>query len=63
MFGFVYENQLYAGIVIFIELKEIDVILYGSSTVTGRILFIASKENDRIADEILCRLRRDVTTF
>ncbi|MBC5647334.1 YitT family protein [Christensenella tenuis] len=64
--GFVYENlesPLYAVIVIFIELKVIDVILYGTSVATGKMLFIISKENDRIANEILCRLRRGVTAL
>ena len=64
--GLVYENlesPLYAVIVIFIESKVIDVILYGTSVATGKMLFIISKENDRIANEILCRLRRGVTAL
>ena len=64
--GFVYDNlesPLYAVIVIFIESKVIDVILYGTSVATGKMLFIVSKENERIAKEILCRLRRGVTAL
>ena len=43
--GLVYENlesPLYAVIVIFIESKVIDVILYGTSVATGKMLFIIS---------------------
>lgn len=64
--GFVYgnlESPLYAIIVIFIESKVIDAILYGTSIATGKMLFIISKKNDLIANEIICRLGRGVTAL
>jgi len=64
--GFVYENlesPLYAVIVIVIESKVIDVILYGTSVATGKLLFIISRKNEEIAEEIMCRLRRGVTAL
>lgn len=64
--GFVYgnlESPLYAIIIIFIESKVIDAVLYGTSVATGKILFIISTKSNEIAEEIMCRLKRGVTAL
>jgi len=64
--GFLYgnlESPMYAVIVIVIESKVIDTILYGTSVATGKMLFIISPKNSEIAQTILCQLRRGVTAL
>jgi uncharacterized membrane-anchored protein YitT (DUF2179 family) len=64
--AFVYgnlESPMYAVIIIFIESKVIDAVMYGTSVATGKMLFIISKHNSEIAGEIMCQLRRGVTAL
>lgn len=62
--AFVYgniESPFYALVVIFITTKVIDMVLYGTDSGTGKMMFIISKDNQKIADRILIDLDRGVT--
>lgn len=62
--AFVYKNiesPFYALIVIYITTKVIDMILYGTDSGTGKMMFIISKYNQEIADKIIVDLDRGVT--
>lgn len=55
------ENALYAIIAIFVCSRLTDAILYGTDVGTGKMLFIISKRNGEIADQILTDIDRGVT--
>ncbi|MGN0453480.1 MAG: YitT family protein [Ruminococcus sp.] len=62
--AFVYgsiENALYAAIVIFMNSKIIDIVLYGVSRNNGKLLFIVTSEYDKVTDEIMAKVDRGVT--
>lgn len=62
--AFVYgniESPFYALVVIFITTKIIDMVLYGTDSGTGKMMFIISKYNNEIADKIIVDLDRGVT--
>ena len=56
-----YESPLYALIVIFINTKLIDSILYGMDEGNGKMMFIISQKSREIAPEILQDMGRGVT--
>ncbi len=55
------ENALYATIVIFISSRLIDVILYGTGSGNGKVVFIVSEKSEILAKEINNTLGRGVT--
>lgn len=55
------ESALYAVITIYVSSALVDTVLYGTGRGNGKMLFIASKENERIAEAILKDLSRGVT--
>ena len=56
-----WESPLYASIIIFITTKVIDAVLYGVNSATGKMMFIVSPKNPRIAERIMEELDRGVT--
>lgn len=64
MVFFVYnsiESVLYAIITIFVHIKVIDSISYGTSRDNGKLMFIITNEYDKISDTIMNSLERGVT--
>lgn len=55
------ESPLYAIVFIFVNTKVIDMVMYGSDSGTGKMMFIISKENREIKKHILEDLDRGVT--
>ena len=55
------ESALYAVITIYVSSALVDTVLYGTGRGNGKMLFIVSKENERIAQAILQSLSRGVT--
>ncbi len=53
----------YAAILLFIQAKVIDTLIYGSSLGTGRMMIIISKKNDEISEKIMTELKRGVTAL
>jgi len=58
-----YETPLYAVIVIFITSRVVDTVLYGTDSGTGKIMFIVSKKNQEIAQNIMSQIGRGVTVL
>lgn len=56
-----FESPLYAILVIFITSRVIDAVLYGTNLGTGKMMFIVSPQNERIARAILTKMERGVT--
>lgn len=56
-----FESPMYALIVIFITSKVVDTVLYGTDAGTGKVMFIISRESEKIKHEILFTLNRGVT--
>lgn len=54
-------SPVYSGIVIFVLTKIIDVMLYGASSATGKVMFIVSPESKKISQKIMKDLSRGVT--
>ena len=57
------ESALYALITIFVSTRLIDTILYGTDMGNGKVLFIISEKNQKIAQRILIELDRGVTAL
>ena len=53
----------YAAILIFLETKIIDTMMYGSSAGNGRMMFIVSQKNEEISKRILTEVKRGVTAL
>ncbi len=53
----------YAAILLFIETKIIDTLMYGSNLGTGRLVFIVSKKSDEISRRIINDVKRGVTAL
>ena len=62
--NFVYnslESALYAGIAIFVSIRVIDAISYGTSRGNGKLMFIITNKYDEVSTIILNNLKRGVT--
>lgn len=57
------ENPFYAVVIIYISTKVIDSILYGTDVGSGKLMFIISTENDKIATLIMEDMERGVTAL
>lgn len=57
------ESALYAGITIFVSVRVIDAVTYGTSRGNGKLIFIISDEFELISREIIGRLGRGVTVL
>lgn len=57
------ESALYAGITIFVSVRVIDAVTYGTSRGNGKLIFIISDEFELISREILDKLGRGVTVL
>ncbi len=55
------ESPLYAIVFVFVTTKVIDMVMYGSDSGTGKMMFIISKNNQEIKEHILKDLDRGVT--
>lgn len=55
------ESALYAGITIFVSVRVIDAVTYGTSRGNGKLIFIISDEFALISREIIQKLGRGVT--
>ena len=55
------ESALYAVVMIFVQSKAIDAVLFGMDK--GRVLLINSREHERIAQEIMEKMHRGVTVI
>lgn len=55
------ESALYAGITIFVSVKVIDAVTYGTSRGNGKLIFIISDKFETISREIIQKLGRGVT--
>ncbi len=55
------ESALYAIITIYVSSTLVDTVLYGTGSGSGKMLFIVSKSNERIAQTILSEMSRGVT--
>ncbi len=55
------ESALYAGIVIFVSIRVIDAISYGTSRGNGKLMFIITNKYDEVSTIILNNLKRGVT--
>ena len=53
----------YAAILIFIMSKIIDMMMYGSSAGTGRLMFIVSQKSAEISQRIMTEVKRGVTAL
>ena len=53
----------YAAILIFLETKIIDTMMYGSSAGNGRMMFIVSQKSEEISKRILTEVKRGVTAL
>ncbi len=53
----------YAAILLFVETKLIDAMMYGTSLGTGRVMFIISKKSAEISQRIMADLKRGVTVL
>lgn len=56
-----FESPMYAAIIIFINSRIIDTVLYGANSGTGKMMFIISPRNSEIANEIMEKIDRGVT--
>lgn len=64
MVFFVYhsiENVLYALLVIFISIKVIDAVSYGTSRGNGKLMFVISDNYEEVSANIMKNLKRGVT--
>ncbi len=57
------ESALYAGITIFVSVRVIDAVTYGTSRGNGKLIFIISDEFELISRGIIGRLGRGVTVL
>lgn len=57
------ESPFYAVVIIYISTKVIDAILYGTDIGSGKLMFIISSENDKIATLIMGDIDRGVTAI
>ena len=57
------ESALYAGITIFVGVRVIDAVTYGTSRGNGKLIFIISDSYDVISREIIQKLGRGVTVL
>lgn len=57
------ESALYAGITIFVSVRVIDAVTYGTSRGNGKLIFIISDSYDVISREIIKKLGRGVTVL
>ena len=57
------ESALYAGITIFVSVRVIDAVTYGTSRGNGKLIFIISDEFELISREIIDKLGRGVTVL
>ena len=57
------ESALYAGITIFVSVRVIDAVTYGTSRGNGKLIFIISDSYDVISREIIQKLGRGVTVL
>ena len=55
------ESALYAGIAIFVSIRVIDAISYGTSRGNGKLMFIITNKYDEVSTVILNNLKRGVT--
>lgn len=55
------ESALYAGIAIFVSIRVIDAISYGTSRGNGKLMFIITNKSDEVTEVILNNLKRGVT--
>lgn len=55
------ESALYAGIAIFVSIRVIDAISYGTSRGNGKLMFIITNKSDEVTAVILNNLKRGVT--
>lgn len=55
------ESALYAGIAIFVSIRVIDAISYGTSRGNGKLMFIITNKYDEVSTIILNNLKRGVT--
>lgn len=55
------ESVLYAAIAIFVSIKVIDTISYGTSRGNGKLMFIITNNYEEISNEIMTHLDRGVT--
>ena len=55
------ESALYAGITIFVSVRVIDAVTYGTSRGNGKLIFIISDSYETISREIIQKLGRGVT--
>lgn len=55
------ESALYAGITIFVSVRVIDAVIYGTSRGNGKLLFIISDKHELISREIVGKLGRGAT--
>ncbi len=55
------ESALYAGITIFVSVRVIDAVTYGTSRGNGKLIFIISDMYEEISGEIIQKLGRGVT--
>ncbi len=55
------ESPLYAIVFIFVNTKVIDMVMYGSDSGTGKMMFIISGKNQKIKEHILQDIDRGVT--
>jgi len=61
MFVFGFEEALYAIISVFIMIKVVDAVLYGTDIGKGKIMFIISPKNKEISKKIMENIGRGVT--
>lgn len=59
----VIEGATYAAILLFIQTKIIDAILFGTSPGNGKLMMIFSKKNPEISQKIMSDLNRGATTL
>lgn len=57
------ESPFYAVVIIYISTKVIDSMIYGSDVGNGKLMFIISNENEKIADLIMSDMDRGVTAL
>lgn len=57
------ESPFYAVVVIYVSTKVIDAILYGTDIGSGKLMFIVSNENEKIAKLIMEDMDRGVTAL
>lgn len=55
------ESALYAGVTIFVSIRVIDAISYGTSRGNGKLMFIITEKYDEVSAVILNNIKRGVT--